>query len=53
MSKADGSYLLEVSRIEKQDLFILDEFSLQEMDNQKRMVFLEIIEDRFDIKSTK
>ena len=52
MSKADGSYMREINRIEKQDLLILDDFGLQEMDNQKRMAFLEIIEDRFDIKST-
>jgi DNA replication protein DnaC len=44
--------LREINRIEKQDLLILDDFGLQEMDNQKRMAFLEIIEDRFDIKST-
>jgi DNA replication protein DnaC len=52
MSKADGSYMREINRIEKQDLLILDDFGLQEMDTQKRMAFLEIIEDRFDIKST-
>ena len=52
MSKADGSYVREIDRIEKQDLLILDDFGLQEMDTQKRMAFLEIIEDRFDIKST-
>jgi DNA replication protein DnaC len=52
MSKADGTYMREIDRIEKQDLLILDDFGLQEMDIQKRMAFLEIIEDRFDIKST-
>ena len=52
MSKADGSYVREIDRIEKQDLLIMDDFGLQEMDSQKRMAFLEIIEDRFDIKST-
>ena len=52
MSKADGSYVREIDRIEKQDLLIMDDFGLQEMDTQKRMAFLEIIEDRFDIKST-
>jgi DNA replication protein DnaC len=52
MSKADGTYMREIDRIEKQDLLILDDFGLQEMDTQKRMAFLEIIEDRFDIKST-
>jgi len=52
MSKADGSYMREINRIEKQDLLILDDFGLQEMDTQNRMAFLEIIEDRYDIKST-
>ena len=52
MSKADGSFMREINRIEKQDLLILDDFGLQEMDTQIRMAFLEIIEDRFDIRST-
>lgn len=52
MSKADGSYIREINRIEKQDLLVLDDFGLQEMDNNNRMAFLEIIEDRYDIKST-
>jgi DNA replication protein DnaC len=52
MSKADGSYMREINRVEKQDLLVLDDFGLQEMDNQTRMAFLEIIEDRYDIKST-
>jgi DNA replication protein DnaC len=52
MSKADGSYLREINRIEKQDLLVLDDFGLQEMDTQTRMAFLEIIEDRYDIRST-
>ena len=52
MSKADGSYMREINRIEKVDLLILDDFGLQQMDDQNRMAFLEIIEDRHDIKST-
>ncbi len=32
MSKADGSYLKEVARIERQQLLILDDFGLQPMD---------------------
>jgi len=36
MMKADGSYLREITRIEKQDLLILDDFGLQPMDNQNR-----------------
>jgi DNA replication protein DnaC len=52
MSKADGSYVREINRIEKQDLLVMDDFGLQEMDTQTRLAFLEIIEDRYDIKST-
>lgn len=52
LAKADGSYLKEVDRIEKQDLLILDDFGLQELDNNKRQDFMEIIEDRHGKKST-
>jgi DNA replication protein DnaC len=52
MSQADGAYMREINRIEKHDLLVLDDFGLQEMDTQTRMAFLEIIEDRYDIKST-
>jgi len=52
MSKADGSYMREINRIEKMDLLILDDFGLQQMDDQNRMAFLEIIEDRHGLKST-
>ena len=52
MSEADGSYMREINRIEKQDLLVMDDFGLQEMDTQTRLAFLEIIEDRYDIKST-
>lgn len=46
MAKADGSYLKELAKIERQHLIILDDFGLQPMDNQSRLAFLEIIEDR-------
>jgi DNA replication protein DnaC len=52
MSKADGSYMREINRIEKMDVLILDDFGLQQMDDQNRMAFLEIIEDRHGLKST-
>lgn len=50
--KADGSYLKQVSKIEKHDLLILDDFGLQPLDNNSRMMLLEIIEDRHGRKST-
>lgn len=46
MMKADGSYLKEIARIEKQELLILDDFGIQQLDQMARMALLEIIEDR-------
>ena len=46
MAKADGSYLKELAKIERQRLIIIDDFGLQTMDNQNRLALLEIIEDR-------
>lgn len=46
MAKADGSYIKEISRIERQDLLILDDFGLQPMDGHSRSVMMEIVEDR-------
>lgn len=50
--KADGSYNRELSRIEKYDLLILDDFGLASLDGVSRMALLEIIEDRHGRKST-
>jgi DNA replication protein DnaC len=52
MMKADGSYAREISRIEKYDLLILDDFGLAPFDNTARMILLEMIEDRHGRKST-
>ena len=46
MAKADGSYLKELTKIERQNLIILDDFGLQPLDSQNRIALLEIIEDR-------
>lgn len=46
MAKADGSYLRELAKIEKQDVILLDDFGLQTLDSQNRITLLEIIEDR-------
>ncbi len=52
MAKADGSYIKEISRIERQDLLILDDFGLQPMDGHSRSVMMEIVEDRHGTRST-
>lgn len=46
MAKADGSYLKEMAKLERQHLLILDDFGLQPLDNQNRMILMELIEDR-------
>lgn len=46
MAKADGTYLKELAKLERQDVIILDDFGLQTLDSQNRITLLEIIEDR-------
>jgi len=46
MAKADGSYLKEISRLERQHLLVMDDFGLQTLDGPNRLTLLEIIEDR-------
>ena len=46
MAKADGSYLRELAKIERQDVIILDDFGLQALDSSNRITLLEIIDDR-------
>jgi DNA replication protein DnaC len=52
MAKADGSYIREIAKIERQDLLILDDFGLQPLDASNRSVLMEIIEDRHGNRST-
>jgi DNA replication protein DnaC len=52
IAKADGSYIKEISKIEKIDLLILDDFGLKSLDGNQRLMLLEIIEDRHGRKST-
>jgi len=46
MAKGDGSYLKEISRLERQHLLIMDDFGLQPLDSPNRLSLLEMIEDR-------
>lgn len=46
MAKADGSYLKELAKIERQHLLIIDDFGLQPFDAVSRAALMEIIEDR-------
>lgn len=46
MAKADGSYIKEIAKIERQHLLVLDDFGIQPFDAQSRAALMEIIEDR-------
>lgn len=52
LSKTDGSYLKELSRIEKHHLLIIDDFGIAPLDAQSRSALMEIIEDRHGKAST-
>ena len=52
LAKADGSALKELSKIERMDLLILDDFGLQPFDAQSRILLMEIFEDRHGKRST-
>ena len=52
MAKADGAHLKELSKIEKQDVLILDDFGVQPFDAGSRALLLDIIEDRHGKHST-
>jgi DNA replication protein DnaC len=51
-SKADGSYIKEINKLEKQNLLVLDDFGLKALDSMNRHAFMEIIEDRHGKQST-
>lgn len=52
IAKADGSYIKELAKIEKQQLLIIDDFGIQPLDAQSRAALMEIIEDRHGKYST-
>ena len=52
MTKADGTYLKEITKMEKQELVIIDDFGIQPLDQQSRTILMEIIEDRHGKRST-
>ena len=50
--RADGSYIKEISKIEKKDVFIIDDFGLEVLDHKTSLMLLEILEDRIYKKTT-
>lgn len=52
LSKVDGTYLGELKKLLKVDLLIMDDFGLQAFDTHAREALMDIIDDRFNQKST-
>jgi DNA replication protein DnaC len=52
ISKADGTYIKELQKLQKTDLLILDDFGLQAFDTISREILMDIIDDRHNKAST-
>jgi DNA replication protein DnaC len=52
LAKADGTYPREITRIQKYDILLLDDFGLHPIDADNRLALLEIMEDRHGSRST-
>ena len=52
LAKVDGTYNKELKKLMRVDLLILDDFGLQAFDVHAREALMDIIEDRFNEKST-
>jgi DNA replication protein DnaC len=52
IAKAKGTILVELKRIERADVLILDDFGMQAFDSQSRGILMDIIEDRHQKRST-
>ena len=51
-AKADGTYVKELTRIQKHHLIVLDDFGLHPIDEQSKLILLELLEDRYGEQST-
>lgn len=52
LSKADGTYIKELQKLQKVNLLILDDFGLQAFDSVSREILMDIIDDRYSKNST-
>ncbi len=52
IAKADGSYIKELAKIDRQQLLLIDDFGIQPLDAASRSALMEIIEDRHGKSST-
>jgi DNA replication protein DnaC len=52
LSKVDGTYFKELKKLLKVDLLIMDDFGLQAFDTHAREALMDIIDDRFNQRTT-
>lgn len=52
LSKLDGTYIKLLNQIQKAQLIIIDDFGLHPLDGVTRLALLQMLEDRYGIKST-
>ena len=52
LAKADGRYTKILTNLSKKDLFVIDDFALSPLTDEQRRDLLEIIEDRYERRST-
>ncbi len=52
LTKLDGTYIKLLNKIEKAYLIIIDDFGLHPLDGTTRRALLQILEDRYGLKST-
>lgn len=50
-SRLDGTFSQMLSRLDKNDLILLDDFGLQKMDSDTRIALLTLLEKRYEKKS--
>jgi DNA replication protein DnaC len=51
LAKLDGSYIKLLNQIEKQSLIILDDFGLQNLNQDIKLTLLQLLEDRYEKRS--
>jgi DNA replication protein DnaC len=52
LSKLDGTYVKLLNQIQKAQLIIIDDFGLHPLDGLTRLALLQMLEDRYGLKST-
>ena len=52
LARATGTYPRLLARLARVDVLVLDDWGLAPLDDQQRQDLLEILEDRYDLRST-